>query len=272
MDDALLVGVLDGAGHLFEQMGGLAGRRAGGVAEAAAGDELHGEERPAVDLANLVDLDDAGVLQPGCGLGLAAEALPFGGAGKDVAADHLEGDDTVEGQLAGPVDDAHAAGAQFVEQFVAGDGGRPLRRSGLPGEGVVEAADLGAEAVHGIAAGGAVLQVGLDEPGLDLAELAIAELSQRLAFRATVHDCHLGRLGVTFAPLEAHDQGGRRILPRMGVPRGTSNGNSREAAGAAGWLPVPGTTGQQAMRMLHQRFSRTGPAPGRPANPGSGER
>ncbi len=61
-------------------------RRASGVpssllVQAAAVDELQREERPAVVLADLVDLHDVGVLQPGDGLGLGAEAGQVGLAG-----------------------------------------------------------------------------------------------------------------------------------------------------------------------------------------------
>jgi hypothetical protein len=46
--------------------------------------------------------------------------------------DHLQGDDAVELELAGPLDDAHAAAAQLSEDLVAGDGraaGRGRRRA-----------------------------------------------------------------------------------------------------------------------------------------------
>ena len=53
-------------------------RRAGELLrQAAAVDELQGEEGPAVVLADLVDLHDVGVLQAGDGLGLGAEAGQF---------------------------------------------------------------------------------------------------------------------------------------------------------------------------------------------------
>ena len=49
--------------------------------QAAAGAVFQGEERQAVVLADLVDLDDVGMLQAGDGLGLGAEAVQFLGAG-----------------------------------------------------------------------------------------------------------------------------------------------------------------------------------------------
>ena len=43
------------------------------------------------------------------------------GAGVAAGQDHLEGDDAVEPELAGLVDDAHAAAAQLAQDLVAGD-------------------------------------------------------------------------------------------------------------------------------------------------------
>ena len=84
------------------------------------------------------DLDDVGVLEPGDRLGLGEEA--GGGLGRGVGAgqDHLQGAGAVEPDLAGLVDDAHAAAAQLAQDLVAGDGGgraaAPLRR-GVVGAG-----------------------------------------------------------------------------------------------------------------------------------------
>src|SRR5262249_60002457 len=87
-------------------------RAAGPRPEAAAGDVLQGEERAAVVLADLVDLDDVRVLQPGHGFGLGAEPAPGLQVGVGAGEDYLEGNPPVEGTLAGLVDDAHAPPAQ----------------------------------------------------------------------------------------------------------------------------------------------------------------
>ena len=78
VDDAAPVGGVDGAGQRLDQRG------APGAAAAASPrsfwarlpplDEFQREERPAVVLADLVDLHDVGVLQAGDGLGLGPEA------------------------------------------------------------------------------------------------------------------------------------------------------------------------------------------------------
>ena len=81
-------------------------------------------------LADVVDLDDVGVLEPGDGLGLGEEAGGGLGAGVRAGQDHLQGDGAVEPDLAGLVDDAHAAAAQLAQDLVAGE-----RGVGTPGGG-----------------------------------------------------------------------------------------------------------------------------------------
>jgi hypothetical protein len=72
-------------------------------------------------LADLVDGDDAGVFQRRDGLGLVLEPAELGIVGQDTGLDHLEGDGAVEAELAGPVDDAHAAFAQGTPQLVVAE-------------------------------------------------------------------------------------------------------------------------------------------------------
>ena len=78
MDDAALVGGVHGPGQRLDQRGRLARAAAASpsslLGQAAAVHELQREEGLAVVLADLVDLDDVGVLQAGDGLGLGAEA------------------------------------------------------------------------------------------------------------------------------------------------------------------------------------------------------
>ena len=73
-------------------------------------------------LADLVDLHDVGVLQSGDRLRLDAEPLPLRGAGISAAQDHFQGDDAVEADLPGLVNDAHAAAVQLLQDLVAGHG------------------------------------------------------------------------------------------------------------------------------------------------------
>ena len=78
---------------------GVAGDALG---QAAALDELHGEVRPAVELADVVDLHDVGVPQAGHRLRLAPEPLPLARAGEGAGQQHLQGDGAVEPQVPRP--------------------------------------------------------------------------------------------------------------------------------------------------------------------------
>lgn len=67
MEDAALVGVVDGSGHLLQEprrLGRRALRRGGG----GAVDELHGEILLPLVFANFVDGDDVGMVEPGRGM------------------------------------------------------------------------------------------------------------------------------------------------------------------------------------------------------------
>ena len=91
------------------------------LGEVAALDELHAEVALAVVLADLVDRDDAGVVEQRDGLGLVLEPAQLGVVGQDAGLDHLEGDGPVEADLAGLVDDAHAAAAQLLLDLVVAE-------------------------------------------------------------------------------------------------------------------------------------------------------
>jgi hypothetical protein len=115
VDDAARVGVLDGAGDLREDGGGLGGGELL-AREAAAVDELHRDHVLVADVADLVDADDARVAQRGGGLSLAAEAdelLLAAGAEED-----LEGDPAAQGAFPRLIDHAHAAAAELLDEDV----------------------------------------------------------------------------------------------------------------------------------------------------------
>ena len=108
--------------------------------EAAAVGVLQGAKRQSAGLADFVDLEDIGVLQPGGGFGFGQKAGHLIGGGEAAGPDHLEGDGALEGQVQGLVNDAHAATAQQALDQVAGDdrrtaatsaGARGVRRDGL---------------------------------------------------------------------------------------------------------------------------------------------
>jgi hypothetical protein len=71
-------------------------------------------------LADLVNLHDAGVVQPSHRLRLDLEARQLLGAGVAAGQDHLQCDDPIQLRLPGLVDDTHAATAQLAQDLVAG--------------------------------------------------------------------------------------------------------------------------------------------------------
>jgi len=71
-------------------------------------------------LADLVDLNDVGVLQAGDGLGLGAEAGQVRRAGMAARQDHLQRDDAIQLEVPRLVDDTHAALAELAQDLVAG--------------------------------------------------------------------------------------------------------------------------------------------------------
>src|SRR5262249_39320683 len=106
-------------------------RAAGGEpGQRGALDVLHAEVRLAVALADVVDRQDVWVVEPGRRAGLGPEAAYLLLRGQAAAQHDLQGDDPLEAGVAGPVDDAHAAAAQLLQQAVVAEvpGGDVLRR------------------------------------------------------------------------------------------------------------------------------------------------
>jgi hypothetical protein len=141
VDEAGLVGGGEAASGLQEHGDDLGPRPrlTQPLAQGLAAHELHGEEDLVAGLADLVDVDDVRVREPGEGLGLAEE----GGAGPGVAArvvHELDGDLAVELLVVGGEDHAHAAVAEQLEQGVAADPARlsEPRERGVGAVGVAE--------------------------------------------------------------------------------------------------------------------------------------
>ena len=88
-----------------------------------ARDVLHGDERLAVVLADVVDGDDVGVLQPRRQPRLALEALAHVGV---VDAQHLDRDEAIDRRIEGEEQRAHPALAEAFADAVAIDGLRQL--------------------------------------------------------------------------------------------------------------------------------------------------
>src|SRR5262245_31746952 len=75
--------------------------------------------RPALRLADLVDLDDVRVLQLGYNFSLTPKSGQFKLPRQQPGPDHLERYDAIELELAGLVHDAHPAAAQFAQKLEA---------------------------------------------------------------------------------------------------------------------------------------------------------
>ena len=85
-------------------------------------DALHHDvvrARPVGGLADVVDVDDVGVVQGGGGARLPLEPLQQLRIG--AGAEDLDGDGPAEPRVARAVDLAHAAGSQAVDDFVGAD-------------------------------------------------------------------------------------------------------------------------------------------------------
>ena len=88
------------------------------LVEAAAGQVLELEVGEAADRADVVDLHDARVAEPGDRLGLAPEPRRGGRGEVGAGQDHLQGTAAVEGELVRQVDHPHPAAAQLAEDLV----------------------------------------------------------------------------------------------------------------------------------------------------------
>ena len=130
VDHAIGVGDMDGPRQGLDELGRRPyrlGRALEVLGQAAAGHELEDEVRPARGLADVVDLDDVGVLQAGERRGLGAKAGQVLRAGLEPGQDHLQRHGAIEAELPGLVHDAHAAAAEQPQDLIAGDLGQGLR-------------------------------------------------------------------------------------------------------------------------------------------------
>ena len=82
-------------------------------------DQPHGDVQAVVDLTDVVDRHDVGIVEAGGGAGLAAEPLLEVGVLGVVGEQHLQRDDAVDGGVVRAPHLAHAATAQQLDQLVA---------------------------------------------------------------------------------------------------------------------------------------------------------
>ena len=140
MDHSELMDGLDPSGNRLDQPRRLARipRRAvelGG--EAAPADEFHLEKRPPLVVADRVNADDIGMLEPGDGLGLDFEPGQQLGRGIPAWQQHFQRHDPIQADVAGAENHPHAAMTQLAFDLISRDHGlrhalaRRPRRDGL---------------------------------------------------------------------------------------------------------------------------------------------
>ena len=78
-------------------------------------DELHGDKRHMILLANVVDGADARVVESRSGVGFAAKTLQSLGVLGHAVGKKFQGDSTVESGVLGLVDHTHSAGTEFLQ-------------------------------------------------------------------------------------------------------------------------------------------------------------
>ena len=91
------------------------------VLERPAFEIFHDDEGTSVLLANVIDGADIGMVQARSGLGFAAKAAKGVRIVGDIIGKELEGDEAVQAQIFGLVDDAHPAATEFFNHFVVRD-------------------------------------------------------------------------------------------------------------------------------------------------------
>jgi hypothetical protein len=89
---------------------------------------LHGDERLALVLGDVVDGADGGMVEGGGGPRLPPEALDRASVARDLAREELEGDLAAEGAVLGAIDHPHPAGADERVEAIATDRGPRVHR------------------------------------------------------------------------------------------------------------------------------------------------
>ena len=128
MDDAALVGRVDGPCELLDQLHGRPdglGPAVQPVLQRSPRHVFESEVGRSVLLTDLEDLDDIGVMQTGDRLGLSLEPLKALRAVPRVDGDHLQGDDPLQLLVLRLIDRSHPAPAQFAQEDVATDDRQP---------------------------------------------------------------------------------------------------------------------------------------------------
>ena len=87
----------------------------------SAFDQFQGQEWPVVVLADLIDLDEIGVPQPGNGLGFGLKALHLSATGQLAGQNHFERHGPIQAHLARAEYHPHAAARDLPLQFIVSE-------------------------------------------------------------------------------------------------------------------------------------------------------
>ena len=145
MQNAAAMRMLDRAGHCHHESSDgplIAAEFVDSLAEAAAGDELHREERPSAVFANFIDRHDVGMTQPRDGAGFHQKSLAIGARFAAVE-QHLQRDNAAEALLPRFEHDSHPAARDLSEQLVITKGAARLRHGGNRRFAAAESRNLG---------------------------------------------------------------------------------------------------------------------------------
>ncbi len=114
MDDPFTVGSLQRAGDLRSQLEHLLDRQRLAIhvlLERPAFEQLHDQELPPLVFSHVVNRADVRIVQRGCGVCFALEALLRTGFSGETRGQNLDRDVSIETRVSGTVNFAHPAGA-----------------------------------------------------------------------------------------------------------------------------------------------------------------
>src|SRR5262245_50720150 len=143
--------VMNGAGELLDQRGRLLRRFGCGpqpIAQTWSRDEFQRQKGLALELADLQDLHDAGMMKT-CGhLGLAAKTLAGGRIRKDDSAQQLQSDAAITRLMDSLVNYSHAAAAHLADDAIFAESLRgwvlrDRRSRELPGDFFYDGGEVG---------------------------------------------------------------------------------------------------------------------------------
>ena len=113
----------------LQEFGHLDGLALNAMLERPPLEELHGDKRPALEFADIVNRTDIGVVESGRGARFAAKPLVSLGIVRNVVRQEFQRNTAAEARVFGFVHDAHTSTAQFFQNAIVGNGAAKNRGS-----------------------------------------------------------------------------------------------------------------------------------------------